>query len=107
MPLTQYTPRPLTVTRSTTSPDRYHLAYEGTEQEPASSHDLVRWHDAVAAVEFQRPSWRQAPVTKTVAGVGIRSTVHPAIVELLDDVRHQERTGIAAVTLAAEWRYVR
>jgi len=96
MPTTEHTPRPLTIERSTTDADRYRLTYAGNDTAPAESHDLVRWHDAVLAIEFQRPSWRTpAP-----------SAPHPAIVEMLDDVRDVERTAIAAITIDAEPRPV-
>jgi hypothetical protein len=91
---TPYTPRPLTISRSTVDADRYRLAYMETRNEPASSHDLVRWHDAVLAIEFQRPSWSTEP----------GSAPHPAAVEILADVRHHERTGVFAVTIDAETR---
>lgn len=94
--MSTYTPRPLTITRSTVDAGRYRLAYHETDGADASSHDLVTWHDAIAGIEFQRPSWR------TENG----AAPHPAAVEILNDVRHHEHTGIFAVTIDAEPRTI-
>jgi hypothetical protein len=96
-PVAEYTPRPLTISRSTVDPDRYALTYEATEHEPASSHDLVTWHDAVMALEFQRPRWR------TARGSNAPTT---RVIEILDAVRHPERSGEASWTIGAEPRPV-
>lgn len=94
---TDYTPRALTIARSTVDPDRYALTYEAGNDHPTEAHDLVTWHDAILALEFQRPSWRRTP---------LYTAPHPAAVEILNDVRNAEDTGVAAVTISAEPRTV-
>jgi len=98
-PAVTYTPRPLTISADPANPDRYQLTYDPTADfaEP-DTYTAVRWHDAVLALEFQRPSWRgpSAPF----------HAPHPTITEILDDVRNHHATGIATVTVTAEPRPV-
>lgn len=94
---TDYTPRPLTIERDAEHPDRYRLTYQATDACPdTETWGAVRWHDAVLALEFQRPSLRREA----------ENAPHPAIVGILDDVRGGAEIGVAAYTIAAEARPV-
>lgn len=82
-----YIPPALTIERGT-DPDRFRLS------DDHGVRDNVRWHDAVLSIEIQYPSIRR----------NIGDAVHPAIVEMLDDVRHCDATGVAAITCHGESR---
>lgn len=82
-----YIPPALTIERGT-DPDRFRLS------DDYGVRDNVRWHDAVLSVEIMFPSMRRT------AG----AYVHPAIVDMLNDVRHCDATGVAALTLHGEPR---